>query len=118
MDDILVITPSALLGFLSELEELKGKDIDFVENPDSVEITVGGTQYVLDASNAPEIEVDEESLEQVDEANEDGYDQLDDTETVDIQGDEPVEGGIIKELIKTLAVGGLVRLTKGAIMNS
>lgn len=120
MSDI-ILTPSGLLGFLSEIEELKGKEINFNESEDKLTITIDDSQYVLDASNAPEIEIDEESFEQVEDANEEGYDQLedsDDFEIVDIQGEEPVEGGILKELIKTLAVGGLVRLTKNAIMNS
>lgn len=118
MNDI-ILTPSALLGFLSQIEELKDKDIDFSESDTNLTVTIGENQYVLDASDAPEVEIDEESFEQVEDANEDGYDQLDEEiEIIDIQGDEPVEGGIIKELIKTLAVGGLVRLTKNAIMKS
>lgn len=118
MSDI-VLTPSALLGFLSQVEELSGEDISFVESEDNLTVTIGNNQYVLDASSAPEIEIDEESFEQVEDANAEGYEQLDEeVETVDIQGDEPVEGGIIKELIKTLAVGGLVRLTKDAIAKS
>lgn len=120
MSDI-ILTPSALLGFLSQVEELTGKEITFSETEDELTVTIGDSQYILDASNAPQIEIDKDSLDQIEDANEDGYDQLDEDQEldiVDIQGDEPVEGGIIKELIKTLAVGGLVRLTKDAIMQS
>ena len=118
MSDI-VLTPSGLLGFLSQIEELKDKALDFSESEDKIVVTIDNNQYVLDASLAPEIEIDEQSLEQVQDVNEEGYDQLDeDIEIVDIQGEAPVEGGIIKELIKTLAVGGLVRLTKDAILKS
>lgn len=118
MSDI-ILTPSALLGFLSQIEELKDKDIDFSEGDNELVVTIDDNKYVLDASDAPEIEIDEFSFEQVEDANEDGYDQIEEeVDTIDIQGDEPVEGGIIKELIKTLAVGGLVRLTKDAIAKS
>ena len=120
MSDI-ILTPSALLGFLSQIEELKDKELTFNENETNLTVTIGDNQYILDASDAPEVTIDEESFEQVEDANDEGYEQLDDSdelEVVDIQGDEPVEGGIIKELIKTLAVGGLVRLTKDAIMKS
>lgn len=118
MSDI-ILTPSALLGFLNQIEELRDKDINFTESEDRLTITIDDSQYVLDASDAPEVEIDEESFEQVEDANTEGYEQLgDEMEITDIQGDEPVEGGIIKELIKTLAVGGLVRLTKNAILNS
>ena len=51
-----------------------------------------------------DVEVDEDVIDQVDEANEEAYDELD----VDTQDD--VEGGIIKEALKTLLVGGLVRM--------
>ena len=109
MSDI-ILTPSALLGFLSEIEELKDKEITFNESDTELSIVIDGNQYLLDASDAVEIAVDDESFEQVEEANEDGYDELD--ENIEEIDNEEVEGGIIKELVKTLALGGLIRMTK------
>jgi hypothetical protein len=54
-------------------------------------------------------------IEKVEDTNLEAYENLD--ESVDVivpgEGDEPVESGIIKELAKTLLVGGLVRLSAG-----
>lgn len=112
MSDI-ILTPSALLGFLSEIEELQDKEINFSESDNKLVVMIDSNQYVLDASDAPEVSVDDEVIEQVEEANEDGYDELD--EDIEEVGAEEVEGGIIKELVKTLALGGLVRMTKHAL---
>ena len=37
--DELVLTPSSLLSILSEIEELKGKDITFVEHDNNIVLT-------------------------------------------------------------------------------
>lgn len=115
MSDI-ILTPSALLGFLSQIEELQDKEINFSESNDKLIVMIDSNQYVIDASGAPEIEIDEESFEQVEDANENGYDELDDD--IEEVGVEEVEGGIIKELIKTLALGGLVKMTKHALQKA
>ena len=111
MSDI-ILTPSALLGFLSQIDELKDKEINFGENDNKLVVMIDSSQYIIDASEATEISVDSEVMEQVEEANEDGYDEIDDIEEV---GADEIEGGIIKELVKTLALGGLVRMTKHAL---
>lgn len=113
MNDTLVLTPSALLAFLSQVEELLDKDIELFENEDSLEIRIGDATYNIESSASASIEVEEDVVEELDEINEDGYEEIDAddfTEVKEIEGDL-VEGGIIKELVKTLAVGGLVRLT-------
>ena len=111
MSDI-ILTPSALLGFLNQIDELKDKEINFSENDNKLVVMIDSSQYIIDASEATEISVDSEVMEQVEEANEDGYDEIDDIEEV---GTDEIEGGIIKELVKTLALGGLVRMTKHAL---
>lgn len=119
---MLVLTPSALLAFLTQIEELKDLDISISENEDNIEVQIGESFYTIESPETSTVEVDEEAVNDIEDLNEEGYTELSDTEGVDIvediTGDEPVEGGIIKELIKTLAVGGLVRLTKDAIMKS
>ena len=109
----IVLTPSALLGFLNEVEELQDKEITIQEGEDQVAVVIGGTEYLLDASDAIEVQLDDQAYEEVEDANEDGYAELgEDIEDVD---DEEIEGGIIKELVKTLALGGLIRMTKHAL---
>lgn len=112
MSDV-ILTPSALLGFLNEVEELQDKEITIQESEDKVAIIIDGTEYVLDASDSIEVQVDEQTYEEVEDANQDGYAELgEDFEDID---DEEIEGGIIKELVKTLALGGLIRMTKHAL---
>lgn len=103
--NMLLFTPAALLDFLSSIDELKDFDIGITESSSGdIQVQIGESTYNVDTSQATEIEVDEEAIDQVDEANEEAYDELD----VDTQDD--VEGGIIKEALKTLLVGGLVRM--------
>lgn len=101
----ILFTPAALLDFLSNIDELKDADVGITESAQGdIQVQIGESIYNVDTSQATEIEVDEEVVDQVDEANEEAYDELD----VDTQDD--VEGGIIKEALKTLLVGGLVRM--------
>lgn len=103
--NMLLFTPAALLDFLSSIDEFKDFDIGITESSSGdIQVQIGESTYNVDTSQATEIEVDEEAIDQVDEANEEAYDELD----VDTQ--EDVEGGIIKEALKTLLVGGLVRM--------
>lgn len=105
MEDTLILTPSALFTFLSQIDELKGKTIDVSDDGNKIKITIGEERYVLKPGSEVD-EVDSEIIDVIDEINDDGYDEA---------NQESVQGGILKELIKTLAIGGLVRLTKGAL---
>lgn len=126
MDNELLFTPASVLSLLTGIEELKDKEIQFEENEDSVVIHIGDSQYTVDTSNAQEVEVDEETVETVGDINEEGYQEvvdenedadfdLADEEELEEESEEAVEGGIIKEIAKTLLVGGLVRLTTGML---
>lgn len=112
-NDMVVLTGSALITLLSQIEELKGLDLEITELDDYISVKIGENTYELEAPVESTVSVDSETFDNIDELNTEGYEEFDDEMT-----DEAVEGGIIKELIKTLAVGGLVRLTKDAIVNS
>lgn len=120
-DNMLVLTPSALLTFLANIEELRDLDIDMVESDSTIQVKIGESIYTLESPEDSEIQINGDAVEELDDINEEGYDELANEDVIDhleeVEGDV-VEGGVIKELIKTLAVGGLVRLTKGAIMDS
>lgn len=123
-----LFTAAALLDFLRQIDELSDKDIDVFDNQSFALITIGDNQYRIDYNTAEEVEVPEEAVDEVTDIIEDTYDELgasgvDYEEVADIvendDGDlevvesdqEVVEGGILKEALKTLAIGGLVRLT-------
>lgn len=107
--DELIFTPAAVLDLLSSIEELKDYDINFEESGSGIVFSIGDSRYEIKNSSAEAVEVPEEVVDEVAEINEENYEPY-------ISDDgESVEGGLIKEIIKTLALGGLVRLTKRAI---
>ena len=113
MNEGILFTPAALLDLLIQIDELKGVDVGVTESPDgTMYVKIGRSTYTIDTSNVTEIPVDEEVVETVQDVNEDAYMNLNDSEEVFIDNDpETVESGIIKELAKTLLLGGMVRLS-------
>ena len=111
MDNEILFTPAALLDFLSQIDELSDKDIIVDENDSAITVTIGDSTYNIDKNNAESIEVEDTVVDEVAEINESTYEEIDDIEYSEISDDEVVEGGIISETLKTLAVGGMVRLT-------
>ena len=105
----IVFTPSAILDLLSQMDELSDKDIQVMETADAVVISVGESTYTLPTSNATSIEVPSDVVSDVDDVNESGYDEIDSAESI--------KSGIIKELVKSLLVGGMVRLTTKLLKN-
>lgn len=113
MDEIL-FTSAALLDFLRQLDELSDKDISIDETGSSITVNIGESTYNIDLKQASDVEVDEEVVEEVSEVADEAYDTMESegvefTETT--EGEEVVEGGLISEALKSLLVGGMVRLT-------
>lgn len=106
--DQLVFTSASVLDLLSSIDELKDKNINLTETESGISITIGESTYEIDTANAVEVEVDEEIVEEIDEVTSEAYSELSDN-GVDVQ--DEVEGGPIKELIKTLMLGGMVKMT-------
>lgn len=104
----LVFTSASILDLLSSIDELKDKNIDLAETDSGISITVGDSTYQIRTSDATPIEVDEDVVQEVDEVTSEAYEDLS-ADGVDIKDD--IEGGPIKELIKTLMLGGMLRLT-------
>lgn len=107
----ILLTTSALLDFLRQVDELSDKDIIVDENEKAITITIGDSVYEINKGDAEEVEVEPEVVDEVAEINETTYEELDDVEYTEVDDEEVVEGGLISEALKTLAVGGLVRLT-------
>lgn len=108
--DQIVITPAGLMDILSQIDELAELNISVSESESGLQITVGDSTYSVSQSDATPVEVTEDVIDEVDEINVDAYEDLESSGSVELS--DVVEGGPIKELLKTLAVGGLVRLTK------
>lgn len=99
----IVLTPAALLDILQQVEELSEYPISVTETSDMIQIRIGDSVYTLPTSDAESIKVDEDVVELVSDVNDTTYEELDNS--------EPVESGLLKEIAKTLLVGGMVRLT-------
>ena len=108
----ILLTPAALLDFLRQVDELADKDISVNDTGSALNITIGDSSYSIDFNQAEEVEVPDEVVDEVSEINESTYEEIDDIEYTPVSDEEDVvEGGLIKEALKTLAIGGLVRLT-------
>lgn len=106
----LLFTPASLLDLLCKVDEFKDMEIGISETIDGkLQLQVGNSYYELQPETETTIDVPESDLNAVSEANVDTYNELADS-GVDIS-DQPVEGGIIKEALKALAIGGMVKLT-------
>jgi len=112
----ILLTPAALLDFLRQVDELADKDISVDETGSTLSVTIGESTYGIDLNQAETVEVPDEVVDEVADVADEAYADLGEAgvDVTDIDEDV-VEGGIISEALKTLAVGGLVRLA-GKIM--
>lgn len=107
----ILLTPAALLDFLRQVDELADKDISVDETGSTLSVTIGESTYGIDLNQAETVEVPDEVVEEVADVADDAYAELGEA-GVDVThiDEDVVEGGLLKEALKTLAVGGLVRL--------
>lgn len=107
--DELLFTPAAVLDLLTQVDELKDYNIGIAEGLDGkLQVTIGPSTYELSEAATVDIPVDDEVLDDVSDANLCAYESLSDNGTVAL---DYINSGVIKEIAKTLLVGGLVRLT-------
>lgn len=107
----IVFTPASLLDIISKIDELSEYEVGLTTTLDGqLQLQVGDSVYDLTSeSDVNNVNVDDSVVDDVSEINEDAYDQIVDSEDEEAQ---PIESGLIKEMIKTLAIGGIVRLGK------
>lgn len=104
----ILFTPAAVLDLLSSIDELQDVEVGITETLDgNIQCQVGNSFYEIRQEDAEEVQVDESVAEQVEDINETAYENLD--EDYD-RSQQPIESGIIKEALKTLMIGGMVRL--------
>lgn len=109
MTDIL-FTPAAVLDMLSQIDELKDMELGLEEDDDfNLVFSIGDSRYEISGKKATQVHTDSTNYETAMDADDECLHDLAQKDKIDIQ--EDVEGGIVKETIKTLLVGGLVRLT-------
>lgn len=112
----LVFTPAAVLDLLSKIDELKDVDVGITETMDGqIQLQVGESTYEIDTEEATDIQVDKEVVEEISDTNQQAYDDL--AESGEVEINDTVESGIIKEVAKTLLVGGIARLGVNLLRN-
>lgn len=104
----LLLTPASLVDFLSQIDELSEKSISLNSDNGYIEVSIGEATYRIRPQDEVNVPVSVDNIDEVNEAADDTYDELVDNGYV--ENSDEVESGIIKELIKTLAIGGMVRL--------
>lgn len=117
MDEVL-FTSAAVADLISQLDEYQGKTVHITDTPAGAEIVIDNATYNIPYQNAEEVQVDEAALEEVTDVLDDAYSRFETDEVLfngvgAVHSDEPADitSGILKEVAKTLLVGGLVRLT-------
>lgn len=111
MNSQVLLTPSSLLDFLIQIDELGDLQISVAETPDgNIQVVIGDSIYSIDCSYAEDVPVTNEAVDQVSDINEEAYEDIVESDDAVESLDEDVSAGIVKELVKTLAIGGLARL--------
>lgn len=111
----IVFTPSSIVDLLSKIDELKDYEIGISETIDgNIQLQIGSSVYEISDNHSEEVVVEENVVNTVIDTNMQAYENLDEDGLEVITG-EPVESGLIKEIAKSLLVGGMVRLTSKLI---
>ena len=118
-DEQIVFTPAAVLDLLSQIDELSDVPVGLSETIDGkIQIAIGDSTYLLENDATSSIDVEPEVVDTIDEVNLETYQDLMDSDAVEyVDDEEPIEGGIIKEGIKSLLLGGMIRFAGKHLLN-
>ena len=118
-DEQIVFTPAAVLDLLSQIDELSDVLVGLSETIDGkIQIAIGDSTYLLENDATSSIDVEPEVVDTIDEVNLETYQDLMDSDAVEyVDDEEPIEGGIIKEGIKSLLLGGMIRFAGKHLLN-
>lgn len=112
----ILFTPSALLDFLIQIDELKDKVVSVTETADEdLQVEIGDSVYIVKTDSAKDVDVEQQAADQVADLNMDAYSDIVEENSDASFEDVNVEAGILAEIAKTLAIGGLARLNGKAV---
>lgn len=107
----MLFTTSSILDLLYQIDELSEYDIGISETLDNkIQLTIGDSIYEIEPEKENEITVEEDVIDTVEEINQEAYQDLIDQEGFEYNDQEPVESGLIKEAVKSLLLGGAIKL--------
>ena len=111
MSEIL-FTPAAVLDLLTSIEELSDLEVTMTETSDGrIQLTVGESSYDIKPDNATDVEVSEDVIDTVEDANMSTYESMQDSDDFNVYQGEDIESGLLKEIAKSLLLGGMIRLS-------
>lgn len=112
----ILFTPSALLDFLIQIDELKDKVVSVTETADGdLQVEIGDSAYIVKTDSAKDVDVEQQAAEQVADLNMDAYSDIVEENSDASFEDVNIEAGVLAEIAKTLAIGGLARLNGKAV---
>ena len=112
----ILFTPSALLDFLIQIDELKDEVVSVTETADGdLQVEIGDSAYIVSTEDAKDVQVEQQAAEQVADLNMDAYSDIVEENSDAHFEDVNVEAGVLAEIAKTLAIGGLARLNGKAV---
>ena len=103
MHQELLLTSVSLFDILSQISELSSCKIDVSDTGTSISIKIDDNTYVVKSSSNDIVSAPESVVQDISEIVDTEYGRSDSAENI--------ESGVLKEIVKTLAVGGLVRLS-------
>lgn len=113
-----VFTPASVLSLLAQIEELADLEIGLTETLDGqLQLQVGESFYNIEPEGETEVQVSEQALDAVEDANEETYDGMEENGLLESNGEEAVESGLIKEAAKAMLLGGMIKLIPGLVSN-
>lgn len=109
-----LFTSAAILEMLTQIKELDPYDIEVVEvDENRLHINVGDSSYFVDSSIAETIDVSEDVIETVEEVTDETFQDV--NEELGNSEFEAVEGGLIKDMIHTMLLGGAVKFISNSL---
>lgn len=121
-----MFTSASVLDLLLQIDELKDYTIGMSETFDGkLQLQVGNSIYLINNDDSKTICVEPEVVGEIEVTNDEAYEEISATIEEDtgvesyypaeweavsyVDENEPVEGGIIKEIAKALTLGGMIR---------
>lgn len=113
-----MFTSAAVLDLLLQIEELQDYTLGISETPDgNLQLVIGNSVYLINGNESKTIQVEDEVVGEIEVTAEDAYnDLLNDSIEIDpnsemdqFNDNDIIQGGIIKEIAKSLTLGGLIR---------
>ena len=112
--DELLFTPVSVFDLLSQIDELSGVPLEWEEDSNgNIQLKIGQSSYTINANDSTEIEVAPEVIDVISDVTCAAYDEISaqPSEDADFLGAESVQSGILKEIAKSLLLGGMIRLS-------